>query len=295
MIFSGQDWIIKLLSGDYPVHQAIAIRGIVALPILFCVVAYLGKLRDLRSPRAGLLIVRGLVLMTAYTTYYLAFPSMPLANVVALWFTAPLFVTILSGPFLGEKVGARRWVVTVLGFVGVLIIQRPLTAEFNAASLLPIASALTYAISALMARRMGEVESASVMSFYQSLVYLLVALVMAAIFGSGAFEGTGDASLEFLVRGWVMPSAIDLALLAACGVIASIATVLLTQAYRLAEANFVACFEYSAIIWAIFGGYVFFGEMPDLYSIIGAALIVAAGLYVLFGKQPASPLETERV
>ena len=233
--------------------------------------------------------------MTAYTTYYLAFPSMPLANVVALWFTAPLFVTVLSGPFLGEKVGARRWVVTVLGFVGVLIIQRPLTAEFNAASLLPIASALTYAISALMARRMGEVESASVMSFYQSLVYLLVALAMAAIFGSGAFEGTGDASLEFLVRGWVMPSAIDLALLAACGVIASIATVLLTQAYRLAEANFVACFEYSAIIWAIFGGYVFFGEVPDLYSIIGAALIVAAGLYVLFGKQPASPLETERV
>jgi len=87
----------------------------------------------------------------------------------------------------------------------------------------------------------------------------------------------------------------DLGLLAACGVIASIATVLLTQAYRLAEANFVACFEYTAIIWATLGGYLFWGEVPDAYALIGAALIVAAGLYVLFAAQPATPLETERV
>jgi drug/metabolite transporter (DMT)-like permease len=295
MIFSGQDWIIKLLSGDYPVHQAIAIRGIVAVLILLGFIAYSGKLPSLRSKRAGLLVVRGLVLMVAYTTYYLAFPSMKLANIVALWFTVPLFVTALSGPFLGEKVGARRWAATIVGFAGVFIIQRPLTADFNAASLLPIASALTYSISALMARRMGETESAPVMSFYQNLVYLLVALVMAALVGGGAYEGTGDPSLEFLMRGWAMPSWVDLGLLAACGVIASVATVLLTQAYRMAEANFVACFEYTAIIWAIFGGYVFFGETVDVYSILGAALIVAAGLYVLFRTQPATPLETEKV
>jgi drug/metabolite transporter (DMT)-like permease len=220
---------------------------------------------------------------------------MKLANIVALWFTVPLFVTALSGPFLGEKVGARRWTATIVGFAGVFIIQRPLTADFNAASLLPIASALTYSISALMARRMGETESAPVMSFYQNLVYLLVALVMAALVGGGGYEGTGDPSLEFLMRGWAMPGWLDLSLLAACGVIASIATVLLTQAYRMAEANFVACFEYTAIIWAIFGGYVFFGETVDVYSILGAALIVAAGLYVLFRTQPATPLETEKV
>jgi drug/metabolite transporter (DMT)-like permease len=295
MIFSGQDWIIKLLSGDYPVHQAIAIRGIVAVLILLGFIAYSGKLESLRSKRAGLLIVRGLVLMVAYTTYYLAFPSMPLANVVALWFTVPLFVTALAGPFLGEKVGARRWSAAIVGFIGVLIIVRPLADSFSAASLLPVASALTYSISALMARRMGETESAPVMSFYQNLVYLLVALVMAAIFGSGGHEGTGNASLEFLVRGWVTPSLRDLALLAACGVIASIATVLLTQAYRMAEANFVACFEYSAIIWATLGGYMLWGEVPDFYSFVGAALIVAAGLCVLFRAQPASPLETEKV
>jgi drug/metabolite transporter (DMT)-like permease len=295
MIFSGQDWIIKLLSGDYPVHQAIAIRGVVAVLILLAYIALDGKIESLRSKRMGLLIVRGLVLMMAYTTYYLAFPSMPLANIVALWFTVPLFVTALAGPFLGEKVGVRRWAAAIVGFAGVLIIVRPLTDSFSLASLLPIASALTYSISALMARRMGETESAPVMSFYQNLVYLLVALVMAVIFGGGAYEGTSNPSLEFLVRGWVTPSWIDLALLAACGVIASIATVLLTQAYRMAEANFVACFEYSAIIWATLGGYLFWREVPDVYFFVGAALIVVAGLYVLFRTQPASPLETEKV
>jgi len=295
MIFSGQDWIIKLLSGDYPVHQAIAIRGVVAVLILLAYIALNGKIESLRSKRMGLLIVRGLVLMMAYTTYYLAFPSMPLANIVALWFTVPLFVTALAGPFLGEKVGVRRWTAAIVGFAGVLIIVRPFADSFSLASLLPIASALTYSISALMARRMGETESAPVMSFYQNLVYLLVALVMAVIFGGGAYEGTSNPSLEFLVRGWVTPSWIDLALLAACGVIASIATVLLTQAYRMAEANFVACFEYSAIIWATLGGYLFWREVPDVYFFIGAALIVAAGLYVLFRTQPATPLETEKV
>jgi drug/metabolite transporter (DMT)-like permease len=295
MIFSGQDWIIKLLSGDYPVHQAIAIRGIVAVLILLAFIAYSGKLESLRSERMGLLIVRGLVLMMAYTTYYLAFPSMPLANIVALWFTVPLFVTALAGPFLGEKVGVRRWAAAIVGFAGVLIIVRPLADSFSLASLLPVASALTYSISALMARRMGTTESAPVMSFYQNLVYLLVALIMAAIFGGGAYEGVSDPSLEFLVRGWVNPSLRDLALLAACGVIASIATVLLTQAYRMAEANFVACFEYSAIIWATLGGYLFWGEVPDFYFFVGAALIVVAGLYVLFRTQPATPLETEKV
>jgi drug/metabolite transporter (DMT)-like permease len=266
------------------------------VPILLGFLAWSGKLASLRSERMGLLILRGLILMCAYTGYYLAFPSMKLANIVALWFTAPLFVTILAGPFLGEKVGARRWAATILGFIGVLIIQRPLTGDFNFASLLPVASALTYAISALMVRRMGDTESAPVMSFYQNFVYLLVALVMAAIFGSGAYEGARNPSLEFLLRGWVMPSVRDLAMLGACGVIASIATVLLAQAYRLAEANFVACFEYTAIIWAIFGGYVFFGETVDIYSIIGAGLIVVAGLYVLFGARiPAMPIETEQV
>ncbi len=295
-IFSGQDWIIKLLSGDYPVHQAIAIRGVVAVLILLAFIAYSGKIESLRSKRMGLLIVRGLVLMMAYTTYYLAFPSMPLASIVAIWFTVPLFVTALAGPFLGEKVGVRRWIAAIVGFVGVLIIVRPGTDSFDAR----IAAAGRFGADLFDLRADGAAHGRDRERAGD------VVLPEPGLSAGRAGDG-GDLRRRRLrghhrpqprlpgARLGRRPSLLDLGLLAACGVIASIATVLLTQAYRMAEANFVACFEYTAIIWAIFGGYVFFGETLDAYSVAGAALIVVAGLYVLFRTQPASPLETEKV
>lgn len=288
MIFSGQDWIIKALSGDYPVHEAIVIRCVVAVPILLVVIHLHGNLRDVFSPHMKWLALRGLILMASYTTYYLAFPAMPLANVVALFFTAPLFVTALAGPLLGEKVGPKRWAAAIVGFIGVLVMVRPLTEAFDIASLLPILSALAYAIAQLMARRMGGTESAPVMSLYQNVMFMLAALVMAAFLGSGTFARGTDPSLDFLLRAWTMPSLRDLLLLGACGLIAATATVLLTQAYRMAEANFVASFEYSAIIWATLGGYWLWGEMPDRITWLGALLIVGAGLYMLFGARPAT-------
>ena len=294
MIFSFQDWIIKFLSGDYPVHQAIVIRSVVAMPILLVMIALHGGLKQIRSPSAPWLCVRGLVLVVAYTTYYLAFPAMPLANVIALWFTTPLFVTALAGPMLGEKVEPRRWAATIIGFAGVLIIMRPGTDAFTLASLLPIASSFTYAISALMARRMGGTDSAPVMSIWQNTMYLLAALLMAAIMGAGNFT-SDDPSLAFLFRQWTMPSLFDFLLLAACGVIAAVATVLLAQAYRMAEANFVTSFEYSAMIWAVLGGYLIWSEVPDRYTLIGTALIIGAGLFMLFGARPAKPVDLKIV
>ena len=295
MIFAGQDWIIKLLSGDYPVHEAIVIRCAVAVPLLLAVICLSGNARDIRSPRMKWLALRGLILMVSYTTYYLAFPAMPLANVVALWFTAPLFVTALAGPLLGEKVGPRRWAAAIVGFIGVLIMVRPLTDQFSMASLLPILSALTYGTSQLMARRMGGTESAAVMSLYQNLMFMLAALVMAATLGTGTLAGGSDPSLEFLLRAWTTPTLRDLLLLASCGIIAAIATTLLTQAYRMAEANFVTSFEYSAIIWASFGGYWFWGEIPDRFTWLGAMLIVGAGLYMLFGARAAEAVRIDQM
>ena len=253
-VFALQDWIIKKISGGFPVHQAIIIRCIVALPILLILVRIQGRLGDLISPKLRWLVLRGVILVVSYTTYYLAFPAMPLANVIALWFTTPLFVTALAGPLLGETVGAKRWAAAIIGFIGVLIMVRPFTDGFDAAGLLPIISALSYGTAQLMARRMGVTETAAVMSFYQNLVFLLVATVMALLFGDGRFAGSADPSLEFLFRAWAVPEGWDLLLLGLCGIIASAGMVLLTQAYRMAEANFVTSFEYTAIIWATLGG-----------------------------------------
>jgi drug/metabolite transporter (DMT)-like permease len=141
-VFSVQDVIIKLLSGDYPVHQAMVIRSLTALPLLFLLVVLDGGVRSLVSKRRGLLIVRGLIMFTAYTSYYLGLAALPLATCVALYFTAPLYITMLSVVVLGETVGRRRWAAVAGGFVGVLIMVRPGTRVFDWASLLPLFAGL---------------------------------------------------------------------------------------------------------------------------------------------------------
>jgi len=295
LVFAWQDWIIKEISDLYPVHEAIIIRCIVALPIMVGLVWWQGSLRDILSPRMRWLALRGLILVVSYTTYYLAFPAMPLAQVIALWFTTPLFVVALAGPILGETVGPKRWVASIVGFVGVLVMMRPFTAAFDLAALLPIASAVTYGTAQLMARRMGVTESAAVMSFYQNLMFFIVAGIVALLVGDGGLAGSADASLDFLLRAWSMPTNEHLWLLAACGPIDAAGMVLLTQAYRMAEANFVTSFEYTAIIWATLGGWYFWNEIPDQLTFVGAALIIGAGLYVLYGERRSAPVEIEPI
>ena len=133
-----------------------------------------------------------------------------------------------------------------------------------------------------MARGLAARTPALVMSFYQNLLYLIVAGAMGLLFGGGvAHEPNGV--MDFLFRAWAMPSLRDLLLLASCGPISAIGMTLLSQAYRQAEANFVTSFEYTGLIWATLWGFFIFGESPDEAMIIGAALIIGAGLYMLYG------------
>jgi len=287
LIFSTQDAIIKALSGDYAVTQAIVIRCIVALPILLGLVHLEGGIRLIASRRLPTMSLRGLILLVAYTTYYIAFPALPLAEAVALFFTAPLFITVLAAVFLGEQVSWRAATAVVIGFTGVLVMTAPGFGEFEPAILLPLASACTYAIAQVLARKLGISEPASVMTFYQNGVYLLGAALIAALFhGLGLVKAT-HPSVDFLVRPWVVPNLTDLLLMAACGVIAAVASTLLTHAYRKAEANHITVFEYTGLIWAPLWGFLFFAELPGPKVIAGAVLIIAAGLLVAF-KTPVN-------
>jgi drug/metabolite transporter (DMT)-like permease len=281
-IFSLQDVILKYISGTYPLSEAIAMRALTAMPILMITIHLRSGIGTLISRRLGRHVLRGTIMMLAYSTYYLALPAMKLAEAVTLYFTAPLFITALAYPMLGEKVGLGRWLAVLAGFLGVVVTYRPGLGLFDWASLLPVAAAFTYGVSQLMARQFGATESALVMAFYQNLIYLLGALLLAALFGSGTFAYAGmHPSLAFLLRPWSFAHPLDLLLLACCGLVAAIGSVLLSHAYRTAEANFVASFEYSGLIWATSWGFLVFGEVPDLYIIAGAALIIGAGLYML--------------
>ena len=279
--FSLQDIAIKTVSGNYPVHEVIFARCVVAIPFILFLVSRAGGLKTLHSPRRGALIFRGLLLLLAYTSYFLAFPVMKLADIIALYATVPLFVTALAGPILGEKISFSRWGAVFLGFIGAIIMVQPGSSVFEAAALLPIFSALSYASAQILARRIGLKDSSAVMSFYQNLLYLLAAGVLAVIITAWGGEYTGHKSLIFLLRQWETPGLRDFLLIAACGPIAALGMTMLGEAYRLEEANIVTSFEYTNLIWGTIWGYLIWAEMPGLNSVIGAGLIVSAGLLLL--------------
>jgi drug/metabolite transporter (DMT)-like permease len=219
---------------------------------------------------------------------------MPLAQVVALFFMAPIFITALAYPMLGEKAEATHWLAIIVGFLGVIVTYWPqFTGDadapaFDWALLLPLAATVTYALSQLLARKLNQ-DSAAVQGFHQNLMFLAGALILGAVFSLGHFDHAGlHPSLAFLMRDWIWGSSHDLLLLAATGPIAALGTVLLSQAYRMAEANFVAAFEYTGLIWGAGWGYLIWDEVPDVYMYAGAVLIVGAGLYMLFsGRKTA--------
>ena len=280
-VFSLQDALIKAISGTYPVTEALVIRALVAMPILLAVVAYEAGLGALASKRMGFLTARAAILFASYTAYYLAIAALPMADAVALFYTTPLIIMILAGPYLGERVRWQTLAIALVGLAGVLVMLRPGEGLFDWAALLSLVSALLYAFAQLMARKMGDTITASVMTFYQNGFYLLGSLAFTGVFALTGAESVSHPSLLFLMRPWQWPVMTDFLMMAACGVIAAFGMMLLSQAYRLAPANRVATFEYTGILWTPLWGFLFFAEIPQAATVMGAALIVGAGLVAL--------------
>ena len=281
LVFSLQDPLVKAVSSTYPVTEVMAIRSIVALPILIFLVHIDVGLSAILSKRFGMLTARAFMQFSSYTIYYLAIAALPLADAVALYFMAPLFIMAMAGPYLGERVSWQTLATVLIGMLGVLVMLRPGAGLFDWAALLSLGSALLYGFSQLMARKIGDTESSTIMAFYQNGAYLVGAAVVAGTFWLAGITHAVHPSLEFLVRPWVWPATQDFLAMAACGFVASAGMILLSQAYRLAPANRVATFEYTGIIWSPLWGFLFFAEVPRSTTAIGAALIVGAGLLAL--------------
>lgn len=280
-IFSLQDAIIKQVSGGYALTEVVFIRSCVGVPILLALVHFEVGWRSIFSVHAGALAFRALIMFGAYTSYYMAFPAMPLADAVALYFTVPLFLTALAGPVLGEHVGWKVWAAVVLGFGGVLVMLQPGTGLFEPAALLSLLAAALYGVSMLMARKMGGTQVASVMAFYQNIVFMLGSGAAALVLLLLDVKSATHPSVMFLVRPWTVPAVADGLLIAACGVVAAVGTMFLTNAYRVAKTSIVTPFEYTGILWAPLWGFLFFAEVPKLTTFAGALIIGVAGLIAM--------------
>jgi drug/metabolite transporter (DMT)-like permease len=228
-----------------------------------------------------LLTLRGVVLLIAYTTYFMAFPALPLAEAIALYFMVPLFVTMMSAPLLGEHVTVKAWGAVALGLVGVFVILQPGTGLFNPAALLSLISGLTYAFAMILARKHGGSASAPVMVFYQNAAYLLGALIFATLVFAFGAKPSGHPSIDFLLRGWSVPVPWDMMLMGFCGVVAAVGSIALSHAYRIGQAAVVTPFEYTGMIWGVVFGFLFFDEVPRWTTLVGMIMIAGAGVLAL--------------
>lgn len=285
------DVLIKQLSGGYPLHQVVLTRAAVALAFILFMVRAEGGLTILKTRQPLLHLARGLLVVISNMSYFVALAVLPLADATALFFVAPLFITALSIPILGERVGPMRIAAVMAGFAGVVIMQRPWAAGDTLAAsrlvmVLPVLSAFAYALMQIMTRKLGATTKASAMAAYIQAMFILVSLGFFLIAGDGRFAAGSDiASVQFLLRAWIWPAHDDLPLLLGLGALASVSGYCLSQAYRLTDAATVAPFEYVGLPLSVLWGWLFWTEFPAREVWIGIALIAGSGLFVFLREQ----------
>ena len=295
-LFSIQDVIIKHFSGHYSVLQIVFARGLIAIGLLLLFIRVTREPVPLVSRRPGLMIARGLLGFSSYTTFYLAVAAMPLAEVVSITFTMPLIVTAMSAVLLGEKVGMRRWSAVVAGFIGVLIILSP-SGEFNAlAVVFAFLAALTYASQTILTRLLGAHDHPMTIAFNAILVFTVASgLISLALAGGIVTVDSTHPSLAFFGRRWRMPSGVDSLLMIAIGFIAAVGFYCLSRAYCSSEASAIAPFEFTYILWAVAFGYLFWQEIPGPTTIVGVTILVSSSLYIWYRERQIARRETALV
>ena len=260
-VFLGtSDVTAKYLSATLPSIEIAWIRFLTFALIMSPAMLPGSPLYALRTARPGLQVMRGIALLGSSLFFISGLRFLPIAEASATGFVSPLFVTALSIVFLGESVGVRRWLATAIGLIGVLIILRPGTSAFHPAAFFPIISALAWAATLIMTRMMSGREHAITTMTYSSIVG---ACILSAL-------------VPFV---WVAPSWHDILFGIFIGIASTAGQWIVVLAFRYADASVLAPFSYTQLLWVSILGFLIFGEIPDIWTVIGAAFIVASGLY----------------
>ena len=261
LCFAIQDAGIKWLSAEMAVLQVLFLRSLFGLVFLGASTTLSGESISLKVHRPWLLVLRSGINILSWILFFTSLQYLPLATAVALFFSFPLFLAIVSVPMLGESVGLRRVLAIVVGFVGVLLITNP-TGGFSMPALMMLGAALGWAIVASLTRILGERENTTTILFYTLLGFaVLLALPQYWLWRSPVFE-------EYLLIFGI----------AFFGVIAQFTV---TKAYAIASPSLIAPFEYTALIWSAMLGYLIWNDVPDAFAISGALLIIGSGIYII--------------
>jgi drug/metabolite transporter (DMT)-like permease len=262
-VFSAMDTVLKVLSAHYPPFQVASLRGASSLPWLLAWAMATTGLGPLLRVRWALHLLRGGLGIMMMAAFVYALRTLPLSTAYSIFFVAPLLITALSVPFLGERVGPRRWIAIAVGFIGVLVVLRPGDeGVLTLAGIAVLLAALGYAVSAITVRVLARTDSTQAM-----VVWLMLLMALGA--GLLAWPHWVPIRAE---HGW---------LILGLGIAGALGQYLITEAFRLGEASLLAPLEYTALIWGVMWDATLWGVLPDGVTWLGAGIIVASGLYLL--------------
>ena len=281
------DALIKAISADFPLWQIFVLRSALCAPVLLVALW-------LKYPDVGLLPTvplwswaRSALLMSMWLVYYAALPNVELSVAAAAYYTLPLFITLLSSWFVGDRVGIQGWLAVCLGFVGVLMVLKPQADDFNAYALLPLISAVCYALAMILTRTKCRDEHPLVLSLALNIVFIVAGLSATILIW--AFEPSVEQAgpWRFLIAGWVSMDGKEwLAMFILAGAVL-LGSVLSAIAYQSGPSALVSTFDFSYLAFAAIWGLLFFAEVPDAITAIGIVVIALAGILAVRRPEPA--------
>jgi drug/metabolite transporter (DMT)-like permease len=255
------DALAKYLTVSLPPVEIAWIRFLVFVLIMTPAILLRRGGNVLRTSRPGIQVLRGIGLVASSLFFIWGLGYLPIAEASATAFVAPVFVTCLSIVVLAEKVGIRRWIATIVGLIGVLIVVRPGTSAFHPAAFFPIVSALGWAFALVLTRQISGTDRPVTTMAYSAIVGLVVLSVLAPFF-------------------WVTPTWQQVGIAVLIGISSTAGHWIVVLAYRHADASVLAPFTYSQLVWVSILGFIMFAEIPDRWTVLGACIIISSGLYI---------------
>jgi drug/metabolite transporter (DMT)-like permease len=265
LLFSVNDALGKWLVMSYAVAPLLVVRGATSLLLVAPLMWREGGAALMQVPRPALQLLRILFAIVDIACFYWAVRSMPLADVITYYLAGPIYVAAMAALFLGERIDARRWLAIAAGFVGVVIALRPTSGAFSWPALIALLGSLSFGLLMITTRFLRGTSDTALIA--------------------GQTLGTILAGLVALPLGWATPTLRDIGLMALLGIVGTTAQFCLIRSLKLAPASVVVPYQYMMIVWAIVFGYLIFGDAPSLAMLLGAAIIIAAGLYIFVREQ----------
>jgi drug/metabolite transporter (DMT)-like permease len=282
------DALVKYVSSDFTVWQIYVLRSVLAIPLIVAIARLRPHPRRILPVSAEWAFLRSLLLMLMWIAFYAALSVLSLPVVAAAYYTAPLFITLFSALIVGEPVGLQRWIAILIGFMGVLVILRPGTAAFSWLTLLPILSAIFYALAAIVTRTRCIDERPLALSLALNLSFLLAGAVASTAIALWTPSASVVDANPFLFGYWSAMGIREWQIIGMLAVLIVAVSAGVAKAYQCAPPAIIATFDNSYLVFAAFWSFAIFSDMPDAATIVGMILIAGAGLLVISQRSSAT-------